>query len=62
MEVELPVTVKHLADVLSIKGNVALKVAWIEVGFGSVNINSKLKPGIAILLAQKLGVELRINE
>ena len=55
-------TVKHLAHALSIRGEDALKVAWRELGFGSVNINSELEPDVAILLAEKMGVELRINE
>ncbi|MFT7664926.1 MAG: hypothetical protein ACI87A_003160 [Planctomycetota bacterium] len=62
VEVEHPVTVMHLADLLSVRANDVLKIAWREFGFGSVKPLSDLAADQAILLAQALGVELRISE
>lgn len=58
IKVELPVTVKRLAESMAIKGNDLLKVAMRELGFGAVNIASTLDQDTATLLASEFEVEL----
>ena len=60
VKIDSPVTVKKLADRLSVKSNDLLKVAIRQLGFGVVNINSMLDDDTAILLANEFGVELVI--
>ena len=60
IQVEQPVTIKKLAENMSIKGNQLLKVAFKMLGFGSVNINSPLDEDTATLLAAEFGVELEV--
>jgi translation initiation factor IF-2 len=58
VEIDAPVTVKKLADKLAIKSNELLKVAFGQMGFGAVNINSMLDEDTAVLLAGEFEVEL----
>ena len=58
VEIDAPVTVKKLADKLAIKSNELLKVAFGQMGFGAVNINSLLDEDTAVLLAGEFEVEL----
>lgn len=60
VKIEEPVTVKKLAETLSVKGNEMLKTAWGMLGFGKVNINSLLDEDTATLLANEFEVELSI--
>jgi len=60
LRVEQPITIKKLAETMSIKGNQLLKVAFKMLGFGSVNINSPLDEDTASLLAAEFGVELEV--
>jgi len=56
-----PVTVKKLADALSVKSNQILAYAMLELGL-SVNINSVLEEAAAQLLAEKFDVTLRVSQ
>ncbi|MEY2745464.1 MAG: translation initiation factor [Planctomycetota bacterium] len=58
VEIDAPVTIKKLADKLAIKSNELLKVAFGQMGFGAVNINSLLDEDTAVLLAGEFEVEL----
>jgi translation initiation factor IF-2 len=58
IKVELPVTVKRLAEAMSIKGNQLLNTAFRELGFGAVTIASTLDEDTATLLAHEFEVEL----
>jgi len=60
VKIDAPVTIKKLADKLSVKSGDLLKVAGRQLGFGAVNINSLLDPDTAQLLAGEFGVELVI--
>ena len=60
VEVDAPVTIKKLADRLSVKSNELLKVAFGQMGFGAVNINSLLDEDTAVLLAGEFDVELAV--
>jgi translation initiation factor IF-2 len=62
VRVEEPVTVKKLAEAMSVKGNDLLKVAWKELGFGTVNIISLLDQDTAMLLAGEFEVDLTITK
>ena len=62
VNVDEPVTIKKLAEALAVKGNDLLKVAWKELGFGTVNINSLLDHDTATLLANEFEVELHITK
>jgi translation initiation factor IF-2 len=63
VEVGMPITVKKLADVLSVKTNEVIKVAIQRLGMDlfKVTINSLLDEDTAILLAQEFSVELVIS-
>ncbi len=63
VEIDLPVTVKKLAERLSVKPGEVLTVAVRGLGMipGQVNINSILDDDTALLLAQEFDVELRIR-
>jgi translation initiation factor IF-2 len=58
VKIDAPVTIKKLADKLSVKSGDLLKVAGRQLGFGTVNINSLLDEDTAMLLANEFGVEL----
>jgi translation initiation factor IF-2 len=58
VEIDAPVTVKKLAEKLAIKSNELLKVAFGQMGFGAVNINSLLDEDTAVLLAGEFDIEL----
>ena len=60
VEIDAPVTVKKLADKLAVKSNELLKVAFGQMGFGAVNINSLLDDDTAVLLAGEFDVELAV--
>ena len=60
--VEMPVTVKKLAEALSVKSNKMLHTAFKQLGFGAVNINSLLDEDTAVLLAHEFNVELDLRE
>ncbi|MCA8972960.1 MAG: translation initiation factor IF-2 N-terminal domain-containing protein, partial [Planctomycetes bacterium] len=60
VKIEEPITVKKLAETLSVKGNEMLQAAWGMLGFGKVNINSHLDEDTATLLANEFEVELHI--
>ena len=62
VNVDEPVTIKKLAEALAVKGNDLLKVAWKELGFGTVNITSLLDHDTATLLANEFDVELNITK
>ena len=61
VRIESPVTVKELAEVLSVKSREVLQVAFRQLGFGAVNINSVLDDETAQLLAGEFGVELELT-
>ncbi len=58
IKVDLPVTIKKLAEALAIKGNQLMKVAFREIGFGAVTITSVIDEDTATLLAGEFEVEL----
>ncbi|MFT7669317.1 MAG: translation initiation factor IF-2 [Planctomycetota bacterium] len=58
IKIDLPVTIRKLAESMSIKGNQLLKVAWRELGFGAVNITSTIDQDTAELLAGEYEVGL----
>lgn len=60
VRIESPITVKELAEVLSVKSREVLQVAFRQLGFGAVNINSVLDDDTAQLLAGEFEVELDI--
>ncbi len=57
-----PITIRKLARTLSIKDNDLLKVAWRELGFGAVNINSLLDEDTAVLLGHEFDVEIKVSK
>jgi translation initiation factor IF-2 len=57
--VDVPVTIKKLAEGMAIKGNQLMKVAFRELGFGTVTITSVIDEDTASLLAQEFEVELK---
>jgi len=63
VEISMPVTVKKLADVLSVKTNELIKIAIQRLGMDlfKVTINSLLDEDTAILLAQEYSVELAVT-
>jgi translation initiation factor IF-2 len=60
VQVEPPVTVRKLADALSVKPTEILKAANRLLGFNAVNINSLLDEDTAVLLAHEFAVELAL--
>ena len=60
--IEEPITVKALADTMSIKATELLKVAFKLLGFGSVNITSLIDEETATLLAEEFEVELDVSQ
>ena len=60
--IEEPITVKALADTMSIKATELLKVAFKLLGFGSVNITSLIDEETATLLAEEFEVELTVSQ
>jgi translation initiation factor IF-2 len=62
VQVEAPLTVKNLAEALSVKSHKVLHTAFKQLGFGAVNINSLLDEDTAILLAHEFEVELELLE
>jgi translation initiation factor IF-2 len=61
LEIEQPLTVKKLAETLSVKANDLLKTAFKLLGFGAVTINSNIDEETAILLAAEFEVELEVT-
>ncbi len=63
VEIGMPVTVKKLADVLSVKTNELIKIAIQRLGMDlfKVTINSLLDEDTAVLLAQEYSVELVVT-
>ncbi len=59
VKIESPVTIKKLAETLSLKANEVLKKAISQIGFG-VNINSVLDEESAVLLASEFSVDLKV--
>jgi translation initiation factor IF-2 len=59
--IELPLTIKKLAETLSIKGNDLLKTAFRMLGFGAVTINSNIDEDTATLLAAEYEVDLEVT-
>ena len=60
VKVEEPVTIKKLAENLAVKANQVLKVAFDQLGFGAVNINSVIDEDTAILLAGEFEVQVEV--
>ena len=60
VKIEEPVTIKKLAESLALKANQVLKVAFDQLGFGAVNINSLIDEDTAILLAGEFEVTVEI--
>ncbi|MBK7645412.1 MAG: translation initiation factor IF-2 [Planctomycetes bacterium] len=60
----MPITVKKLADALSVKSNEVIKIAIQRLGMDlfKVTINSLLDEDTAVLLAQEFTVELVVSE
>ncbi|MEO6708135.1 MAG: translation initiation factor IF-2, partial [Planctomycetota bacterium] len=59
--IEAPVTVKKLADALSVKASQVLTIAMTQYGLG-ININSVLESDTAITLAEEFSVTLKVSE
>jgi len=55
-----PITIKKLAETLAVKANQVLKVAFDQLGFGAVNINSVIDEDTAILLAGEFEVQVEV--
>jgi len=62
VKIEEPITIKKLAETLAIKANQILKVAFDQLGFGAVNINSVIDEDTAILLAGEFEVEVEVTQ
>ncbi|MFN0243529.1 MAG: translation initiation factor IF-2 [Planctomycetota bacterium] len=62
LKIDLPITVKKLADKLSVKTNELITMAIQRLGMDlfKVNINSLLDEDSAVLLAHEFGVELEV--
>mgnify|MGYP002630054742 CR=1 FL=1 len=60
IQIEKPVTVKKLAEAMSIKGNQLLKTAFNQLGFGAVNITTLLDDDTAHLLADEFEVTIEL--
>lgn len=60
VRIEEPVTIKKLAESLALKANQVLKVAFSQLGFGAVNINSLIDEDTAILLASEFEVTVEV--
>ncbi len=58
IKIEVPITVKKLAEAMSIKANQLLQVAFREMGFGKVTITSAIDEDTAELLADEFEVSL----
>ena len=58
IKIEVPITVKKLAEAMSIKANQLLQVAFRELGFGKVTITSAIDEDTAELLADEFDVKL----
>ncbi|MEO0650683.1 MAG: translation initiation factor IF-2 [Planctomycetota bacterium] len=61
VQIELPLTVKKLAETMSVKANDLLKTAFRLLGFGAVNINTNIDEDTAELLAAEFEVELEVT-
>ncbi|HUR29114.1 MAG TPA: translation initiation factor IF-2, partial [Planctomycetota bacterium] len=59
--IEAPVTVKKLADALSVKASQVLTIAMTQYGLG-ININSVLESDTATTLAEEFEVTLKVSE
>lgn len=60
--IEEPISVRKLAEVMSVKGAELLRVAFKLLGFGQVNITSLIDADTAELLANEFEVELNITQ
>ncbi|MDE0891111.1 MAG: translation initiation factor IF-2, partial [Planctomycetota bacterium] len=60
VKIEEPITIKKLAEALALKANQVLKVAFTQLGFGAVNINSLIDEDTAILLASEFEVTVEV--
>lgn len=60
--IEEPISVRKLAEVMSVKGAELLRVAFKLLGFGQVNITSLIDADTAELLANEFEVELSITQ
>ncbi len=63
LEIEAPVTLKKLADKLSVKFNELVKVGLQNLGLpaGQLTINAVLDEDSAVLMAQEYNVELKVS-
>ena len=63
LEIEAPVTLKKLADKLSVKFNELVKVGLqnLGLGLGQLSINAVLDEDTAVLMAQEYNVELKVS-
>jgi len=62
VSIEMPITIKRLANKLAVKENAVMRLAFEQLGFGQVNINSLIDEETAVLLAQEFDVELEVSE
>jgi translation initiation factor IF-2 len=62
VDIEEPISVRKLAEVISVKGAELLRVAFKLLGFGQVNITSLIDADTAELLANEFEVELNITQ
>ena len=62
VDIEEPISVRKLAEVMSVKGAELLRVAFKLLGFGQVNITSLIDADTAELLANEFEVELNITQ
>ena len=62
VRINLPITVKSLAEALGVRESDLLKVAFREFGFGAVNLRSLIDLPTAELLAHEFQVEIEVVE
>jgi translation initiation factor IF-2 len=62
VKISEPITIKKLAETLALKSNQVLKVAFDQLGFGAVNINSVIDEDTAVLLANEFEVEVIVTQ
>lgn len=62
MEARAPISVRRLAEVLSVRATCALRLAYEELGLGRVHLYTELDAETAARIARALDVELRVVE
>ncbi len=62
VQIEVPITIKKLANTLAVKEAQVLNLALRQLGFGTgININSLVDEETAVLLAQEFDVDLQVT-